>query len=416
MSECAPKFALLGLLGLAAAGGGCAARLERVGGADVAAVRSAVPEFNEEALRREAAAGITPAQAVARPGIPVSFDDPLSVLAFVVASAPERAVVYPSERYYYYTFPAGPRMVSGNIRFSDVERGVISVGYFDAHHQPDIRTREFEDGKDGVRVRFREDSREVLLAVGGIERTFVLDQEAFEAPVFPLLEGEELVSGIRDESGYFLHLIYWRPERAFYYVLNPTKPLPETWSRGGSARVEVWWGDRSRFCFVREPRTGRFILVGVHQGEIRRNTRYDGPFDQVPPNLPIRAMLEEAYPYVVDAGGLDDHGNFLKLHGQRVAISPYQEYVSGPQFESLLEDMIQDAPTPRAWTRATYESKRDWRPPVAAGTGAHVRSVSAAWPANHWGPTSRLWGADHQGVVSSKWPPNHELESSRADR
>lgn len=165
---------------------------------------------------------------------------------------------------------------------------------------------------------------------------------------------------------------------------------------------------------MHEPHTSRYILVGVHQREIRENGWYDGPFDQVPPNLPIRAMLEQAYPYVKDAGGLDENGNFLNVKGQRVAISPYQEYTSGPEFETGLESAVQDVATPEAWTQATYEYKRDWRAPTNPTTsGGHVQSLSASWPANHWGISSASWGTQHEQAVSASWPPNHSVEGSR---
>ncbi len=376
--------------------------------ADCAAI-----EFNETSLRRAAEIGLLPAQAIRALRPNISFSDPRSVLRHVMEMAPSHAVVYPTERYYYYCFPLGPRLVSGNIRFADAENGGISIGYFDTHNPGDMETMEFRDGEGGVRIALDPSSHEVRLAVDGLRRTFVLDQGALEAPSFSLLEGEEFVSGVRDESGYYFDLIYWRPGRSFYYVLNPTRPLPETWSRGDSTKLELWWGDRSRFCFLHEAHTGRFILVGVHQREIRENGWYDGPFDQVPPNLPIRGMLEEAYPYVQDAGGLDEHGNFLRMHGQRVAISPYQEYLSGTDLEKTMESAILDKPDPGAWTTATYEYKRDWRAPTAIATpGGHVLSLSSSWPANHWGNSSASWGAAHEEAVSASWPPNHAIETS----
>ncbi len=344
-----------------------------------------------------------------------AFSDPRSVLRFVLERAPLRGVVYPSERYYYYRFPLGNRLVSGNIRFVDAERGAISVGYFDACNERDMVTTEFSTGTDGVVISFDPLDNEVAVSLDGLTRTFVLDQEAFEPPSFPLLPGEQLISGIRDESGYFLYLIYWQPGRSFYYVLNPAKPLPETWSRGGSKKVETWFGDRSRFCFVRETRSGRYILVGVHRREIMLNSWYDGAFDQVPPRLPIGAILREAYPYVRDAGDIDDHGNFLRMAGQRVAISPYRDYESGPTLETELESLVKDDPTPSAWTAATYEYKRDWKAPSgAAGTGGHETTLSVQWPANHWGMSSRAWGTEHVAALSARWPQNHVLATSRA--
>ncbi|QQS08096.1 MAG: hypothetical protein IPK69_08780 [Phycisphaerales bacterium] len=322
--------------------------------------------------------------------------------------------MFPTERYYYYNFPLGPRHVSGNIRFADVENGTISVGYFDSYYPRDIEVAEYKDGDSGIRIKYNSELNSVDVAVDEIQRTFILDQSAFSKPPFQLLDGEEFISGVRDESGYFLYLIFWRPGRAFYYVLNTRESVPETWSRGDGAKIETWWGSRSRFCFLHNLQLDRYILVGVHEREVRENTWYDGPFDQVPPNLMIQHTLEVAYPYVIDAGGIDDHGNFLEMEGQRVAISPYQEYSSGPSLEAYLESVVEDRDTPDAWTKATYESKRDWRASRnALGVSAHASELSASWPANHWGISSTRWGAQHDAAVSVSWPPNHSVDTSK---
>ncbi len=369
-------------------------------------------EFNSQSIEQwRGDSG--PFESMSNHQLAVDFFDASSVLRFVLQSSPETVAVYPSERYYYYRFPLGGRLVSGNIRFVDVEAGAISVGYFDAFNQADLVTAQFHSGHDGIHISLSDDDRRVELRLDGLRRIFVLDREAFETPTFALLEGEQWISGIRDESGYFLHLIYWKPGRSFYYVLNPAKPLPEKWSRGGSSKLETWFGDRSRFCFVRHPNTGRLILVGVHRREIMLNTWYDGPFDQVPPRLPIGDILREAYPYVADAGGIDEHGNFLNLSGQRVAISPYRDYDSGPALEAELENLIKPLQSPEAWIHATYEPKRDWRSPARfVGQETHNRPTSATWPANHWGHSSRAWGAQHDGGTSLSWPPNHAVDQS----
>ncbi len=346
-------------------------------------------------------------------GTPVDFDDPRGVLRFVLANAPNPAVVYPSEQYYYYRIAAGSRLISGNIRFVDVAEGGVSVGYFDTHNEQDMRVGEFRDSEGGVRIAWDEQRYEATLSLDGVTRRFIFDRSAFTRPSFPLLEGERLVSGVLDESGYYLYLMYHEQERAFYYVLNPDMPLPETLVRGESESVQTWFGEHSRFCFVRHPATDRMLLVGVHRREVMQNTWFDGPFDQVPPHLPIGGILQEAYPYVVDAGGIDEHGNFLRMHGQRVAISPYIAYSSGPELETSLESLITDDPSPRAWLAATYEAKRDWRPPeYPRQSAAHERDISRTWPPNHWRTSSRQW-SDHNAEVSTSWPPSHESGASR---
>lgn len=342
------------------------------------------------------------------------FADPRSIARFVLKSAPRDPIVYPTEMYYYFNFPLGSRVVSGNIRLVDAITNAVSVGYFDACNPREVHYREFRDGEEGVRI-VGGDSQQVLVEIDGVCRRFTLDRSALASePASRLLDGERFVSGLRDESGYFLWLIYYPPLRSFYYVLNPDQPLPERWQRGESQRIQTFFGERSRFCFLRDPRTGRCILVGVLARNIELNNWYDGPFDQVPPRLLVKSMLEEAYPYVLDAGGIDEHGNFLKLTGQRVAISPYRDYSSGPALERELEQLVIDDPSPAAWCRATYEWKKDWRPPAQMRVGAHEQAISGAWPANHWGPSSNQWGPDHAPATSRAWPPSHAIDRSRS--
>lgn len=371
-------------------------------------------EFNEAAIA--ASLGLDPpgkGDWPARAGWVPDFESPRDVLRFVLESAPNEPVVYPSERYYYYRFPLGPRLVSGNIRFAEVESGRLSVGYFDSFNTRDLRTAEFVNGQDGVRLAFDPDRQRVRLELEGVSREFVLDRRALDTGHFRPLEGERLVSGVLDESGYSLYLVYWPEGRAWYYVLNEHMPRPEPWKRGLRTDVEVYFGDRTRFCFVRHPASERFILAGVQRKQIELNTWYDGPFDQVPPHLPIRALLEESYPYVRDAGGIDEHGNFLTRPGHRVAISPYQEYESGVDLETGIAARLLAEASPRAWAQITYEPKRDWRAPSGAESSAgHTMSLSGAWPANHWGSASRLWGASHGSPTSTGWPSNHVMDAS----
>lgn len=351
---------------------------------------------------------------VSSPLFYVNFDDPRSILKFILRTTPENPTVFPTERYYYYQFPLALRMVSGNIRFAEVERGVVTVGYFDSMYSADMRVEEFRDGEEGVRVEHDANKHEVVFAVDGIERVFHLDQSAFTSPLFELYEGEKHISGVRDESGYYFHLLYWANDRSFYYVVNEDMPLPEDLLQVPHADLDIFFGEKSRFCFVRDKSSNRLVLVGVSKRGVQLNTWYDGPFDQVPPYLNIKSILEEAYPYVTDAGGIDEHGKFLEREGQRIAISPYSAYRSGVELvEDLEVTILGGVSSPAAWTGATYEYKKDWRAPTNEdGYRPHNYKISGAWPANHWGKSSRKWGEGHDQATSRLWLPNHELKTS----
>ncbi|MEO1716185.1 MAG: hypothetical protein AAFR76_03645 [Planctomycetota bacterium] len=371
--------------------------------------RSGLISWNESYIEQRVVRSLSPP---AKYGETVAdYNDPNSILRYVLDElAGTLAVIYPSERYFYYRFPLGERFISGNIRFSNVEHGEISVGYFDEYNQHDFNVGTYVDGSDGVSIDFDDAAGMISLEFEGKISRFQLDRRAFEQPNFDLFKGERHISGLLDESGYFLHLMYWPSDRALYYVLNDTKALPEILHRAVTPRGhEVWFGEDSRFCFYKHPRSGRMILVGVATRNIQENNWFDGPFDQVPPYLPIGDIIRTAYPYVEDAGGIDDHGNFLKRDGTRIAISPYQKYTSGTELLVYLDTAIRDdKDSPLVWTQATYEYKKDWRAP---GTGSerppsHSLDRSATWPPNHFGRISRSWKEDHQQAASVQREPN----------
>ena len=376
--------------------------------------------LNQAMLEPDAEPRAAEAPGNTAPPPPADFADARSVAVSVLSSLPAENVVYPTEGYFYYMFPLGERLVSGNLRFSDIDRGTVSVGYFDFYNNRDTRSATFRDGEDGVEIAFDPEAGRVRLSIDGVGRAFTLDDSAFTTPSYARVEGERLISGIRDESGYYLYLHYHRASRSFYYVLNPDEPPPERWDLVRVGDMRVYFGARSRFCFYHHEASGRYVLVGVHRRNVWLNTWYDGPFDQVPPRLAIGEILEEAYPYVLDAGGIDDHGRFLERAGQRVAISPYIAYRSGPELIERLARVLRPGEDGAlAWTGATYEWKKDWRADRASGEfgiepeAAHELEASRGWPANHWGRTSRMWPTSHSAGSSARWPANHERSDSR---
>ena len=102
----------------------------------------------------------------------------------------------------------------------------------------------------------------------------------------------------------------------------------------------------------------------IFEDNVRKNNYFDGPFDQVPPNLSIKNILEEIYPYVKDRGGIDDHGNFKALHHSRVAISPYVKYSNTSEFLTFASQVLRPHSQPKtislAFLDLVYESKMDF--------------------------------------------------------
>ncbi len=339
----------------------------------------------------------------------VRLDSPRSILRGVLEHAPKQPVVYPTEGYYYYTFRLGHRMISGNIRFAAARSGSISVGYFDREHPRRSRSAEFRDGEDGIVVEEQPRGCVRLRIEGGPERVFrVIDHAELPPPRMPLRSGEEIVASIIDESGVPFVLLWHEPSESFYYCLHDALPIGDVFDRvHGHERFLV--GRDSRFVLF-EDQEGRRYLIGVQQEQVRENSWYDGPFDQVPPHLAIRDKLERSYPYVRMRGGIDEHGNFCELEGQRVAISPYRDYVSVDDLIRECEAIWQEASTDHdAVLRITYEPKRRFHERLAN----MPPSPAALWPPNHWGWVSSLWPREHTPSTSGHWPANHFPANSR---
>lgn len=218
----------------------------------------------------------------------------------------------------------GARLVSGNLRLLDADAGVIRYGYFDAHDPAAFHQGAIGPGQ-GLRLR-RDGVDSWSATFGGRTVRFVLPSRALErSDAVALRENERFVTGVLDESGVAFQLIYNTARHCFYYCINPSMPPADRFvSVGGDPRFLV--GQETRFVVYRDLIARRDTLVGVLVDNVRRNNCFDGPFDQVPPRLPLREMLEQAYPYVTYRGGIDEHGNFNRIEGERVAISCYQAY------------------------------------------------------------------------------------------
>lgn len=368
---------------------------------------------DEGAGRRAAASERWHAQGVT-PESTADYQDPRSMLRLILSAAAPARVVYPTERYFYYQFDLGYRRIGGNLRFTDIERGQLHIGYFDRGNDAGWKSRTWNDGEDGVSIRFDPERSEALVSADGIACVFMLDREIVGSSArSDLTADEEFVTAVLDESGYALDLLFNRSEKRFYFVQRQAPRRQEAVypvNLGQPFRLSI--GAESRFVFYEDADLGRRVLVGVNVDEIRRNTYFDGPFDQVPPNLPLREKLETAYPYVKLRGGIDEHGNFRELAGQRVAISPYQQYDTVENLVKKLTVLYRPSRTGTArWASMAYDTKEDFMREQPAGSlqaSRHQTEISLAWPANHWGEQSRLWPGSHEKVASRDSVPNQE--------
>lgn len=346
--------------------------------------------------------------------VDLDVEDPASVVAFVLEQCPPHSVVYPTEHYYYFEFLAGTRRIAGNLRFTDAARGVLHTGYFDRYDSTFLKAANF-DAESGLLIDWNPEQRTSRVRFRGFKREFLLPHPRASVP--GLLADESLVTNVLDESGFAFHLIFHRSSAQFYYVLDEHAPLPDRIVRVAED-VPVWLGVRSRFMFLSEPALGRRVLVGVYAPSVRANDYYDGPFDQVPPDLQVRDKLEAAYPYVKLRGGIDEHGNFNQIDGQRVAISPYQDYTSiFHMLDLIAEGFDPNLPSPASFASLVYEAKRDTHKRLGALSDPdtlpvppHERALSSTWPVDHWAQVSETWPHAHTRSHSLKAPANQPID------
>lgn len=114
--------------------------------------------------------------------------------------------------------------------------------------------------------------------------------------------------------------------RDFLYILNENQSVPDQFVP--SPRTDrILIGRRTGFAFYRDHRLDRKILIGVYEGNMRLNTYFDGPFDQLPDNFIEGETLREAILEVQPAlkGRIDRFGS-APSGEVRYMIDPYLPY------------------------------------------------------------------------------------------
>ena len=242
------------------------------------------------------------------------------------------ARIDPTENYYYFSFYRGGKSYSATLRLAvdNRDRGIVQftcIATLSSWIEPDSQTPiEAELSQaDGVLVtklsRF-----EYSVSISGAETKFILNDIDQTPDGKKLGSGEHFAGRIFDESGLVFDLVYNKPEKAFYFLLDNRNLVPESFVK---LKDNIYVGVRTGFVFFQDVILNRFLLVAVHAEELYKNTPYDGPFDQLPENfyeeLGFWKFVYEVYPDLV--GKLTAGGSFL---GQNLifGITPYREYTS----------------------------------------------------------------------------------------
>ncbi len=261
----------------------------------------------------------------------LAVDDPLAVFTFVLNSLPDRVNVYPTENYYYFSFIHNRTPYSGNIRIERGEGDKISLHF--AYYETETEWRQEEnvkhvvfDASQGVTL----EKLEPLLyriSYGGKSVIFVLnDLSQVKPPAGAMAPGEKFIGPIFDESGIRFFLVYNSKSKIFVYILDETvKIAEELFPYQGTNRI--LFGKRTGFAYYRDHKLDRKILIGVYEDNLRLNTYFDGPFDQLPDNFiegeALRTAILDVQPNL--KGKIDRFGR-APDGGVRYAIKPYMAY------------------------------------------------------------------------------------------
>jgi hypothetical protein len=263
----------------------------------------------------------------------LNVDVPMDVFAFVLDSLPDRVKVYPTENYYYFSFFHNGTEYAGNIRIEPHDDGGQTV-HFTFYREPSEWhedapwTHIVLDPAQNVTVEKIARLAYRITYRGKSVEFDLNDLSGVKPPAQALAPDEKFIGPIFDESGIRFFLVYNARHRDFHYILDETRGIADEFFK--SERTDrILIGRRTGFAFYRDHRRERKILIGVYEGNMRLNTYFDGPFDQLPDNFIEGETLRKAILEVQPAlkGQIDRLGS-APSGEVRYMIDPYLPYRS----------------------------------------------------------------------------------------
>jgi hypothetical protein len=261
----------------------------------------------------------------------LAVDDPMAVFAFVLNSLPDRVKVYPTENYYYFSFFHNGVKYAGNIRIEPHDDGsqVVHFTYFEEetewHQEVDLKHIMLDASRDVTVEKL--DTFNYRISYKGKSVQFALnDLSHVKPPATAMAADETFIGPIFDESGIRFYLFFNSKLKDFLYVLDETQGVADGFDAAPKTdRVLI--GKHTGFAFYRDHRLDRKILIGVYEANMRLNTYFDGPFDQLPDAFVQGETLRNAILAVqpelkghIDRFGSDPGGEV------RYMIGPYLPY------------------------------------------------------------------------------------------
>ena len=210
-------------------------------------------------------------------------------LGIVFSRLPDEVFVYPTENYYYFTFPADGVIYAGNMRLAaqDRDKGII---HFAAFQQANQSSQAGEmlykalSADDGVKV---EKLGPFSYRVTYREKPVVFklnDVSAIRPPSHIIAVGEKYLGLVADESGLRFFLFYNQTHKIFSYVLDEATDVLDQFNlTKQNGRILV--GQRTGFVVYDHHYLDRRVLIGVHGANTVVNNYYDGPAHNIDKSL-----------------------------------------------------------------------------------------------------------------------------------
>lgn len=266
---------------------------------------------------------------------------PNAVFEAVFDALPAKVTVYPTESYYYFTFPYKSIIYAGNIRFDawDQFDGKVHFAYFPEYaywRKPLDPTYKKLGPDDGVQVK-QIDKFHYTIAYKGKTVEFDIPDMSQVKPAPGMVRDDETYLGpVWDESGVRFFLVFNKTAKTFLYLLNDTPKMDQYQPSDLSPAVTI--GMRTSFVFYKDKLADRQILMGDFFGNTELNNYFDGPFDQLPDNYIEGDALLEALLQIdpsmkgkVDRYGSDPSGEV------RFAITTYKYYSDPSDLKPIVD-------------------------------------------------------------------------------
>jgi hypothetical protein len=273
--------------------------------------------------------------------------NPNAVFEAVFDALPAKVTVYPTESYYYFTFPLNGIVYAGNIRFDAFDQfdGKVHFAYFVEYaywRQPLEPFYKKMGPDDGVQVT-QVNKFLYKVSLKGKTVEFALPDLSNVKPAPGMLRADEVYIGPSwDESGVQFFLVYNKTAKTFLYLLNGTSKMDQYIASSISPAATI--GIRTSFVLYKDKLADRQILIGDFIGNTMLNNYFDGPFDQLPDNYVHGNDLIDAILDVepglknekTDRYGADPTGEF------RYGITSYKFYGEVAELQPIIDCAAQN--------------------------------------------------------------------------